>query len=107
MTLYPKTYSLLSNQYASIAETLRVSKNNNNSSTNVVFILETPRYFWRYRNKNTTNKVNDVPVAQTDDFKSLARIKPTGELTDENEYTFKLQWRNIYNNFHKTIEGQL
>jgi hypothetical protein len=31
------------------------------------------------------NKVNDVPVEQTiDDFKSLATMKLTGEVTDEN-----------------------
>jgi hypothetical protein len=31
-------------------------------------------------------KVNDVPVSQTtDDFKSLARMKVSGEITDEND----------------------
>jgi hypothetical protein len=87
-TLSENLFSFGSNQYASIAETLRISKNNNpNSSTNVVFYIGDPALFLAIpQQKIRLTKVNDVPVAQTiDDFKSLARIKLTGELTDENE----------------------
>jgi hypothetical protein len=87
-TLSKNLLSFGSNQYASIAETLRISKNSNpNSSTNVVFYIGDPALFLAIpRPKIRLTKVNDVPLAQTiDDFKSLAHIKLTGEITDENE----------------------
>ena len=76
-----------SNQYTSIAEALRVSKNSNpNSATNVVFYIGDPAIMLAIaKPKIRLTKVNDVPVTQTmDDFKSLAKIKLTGEVTDEN-----------------------
>ena len=76
-----------SNRYTSIAEALRVSKNSNpNSATNVVFYIGDPAIMLAVaKPKIRLTKVNDVPVAQTiDDFKSLAKIKLTGEITDEN-----------------------
>jgi hypothetical protein len=87
-TLSKNLLSFGSDQYASIAETLRISKNNNpNSSTNVVFYIGDPALFLAIpKPKIRLTKVNDIAVEQTiDDFKSLATMKLTGELTDENE----------------------
>jgi hypothetical protein len=106
-TLSQNLLSFGSNQYASIAETLRISKNNNpNSSTNVVFYIGDPALFLAIpQQKIRLTKVNDVPVAQTiDDFKSLARIKLTGEITDENESVLSNYNGEIYTTiFDKTI----
>ena len=77
-----------SNQYTSIAEALRLSKNSNpNSSTNVVFYIGDPALMLAIpKPKIRLTKVNDIPVSHTtDDFKSLAHIKLTGEITDEND----------------------
>lgn len=76
-----------SNQYASIAEALRVSKNENpNTATNVVLYLGDPAIFLAIpKPKVVLTKVNDVPVNQPlPDFKSLAKMKISGEITDEN-----------------------
>ncbi|MBG6188019.1 type IX secretion system sortase PorU [Flavobacterium sp. CAN_S2] len=76
-----------SNQYTSIAEALRISKNSNpNSATNVVFYIGDPAIMLAVaKPKIRLTNVNDVPVTQTmDDFKSLAKMKLTGEVTDEN-----------------------
>ena len=76
-----------SNQYTSIAEALRISKNSNpNSATNVVFYIGDPALMLAIpKPKIRLTKVNDVPVTQTiDDFKSLAKMKLSGEVTDEN-----------------------
>jgi hypothetical protein len=80
-------FSYGSNQYTSIAESLRLAKNSNpNSSTNVVFYIGDPALMLAIaKPKIRLTKVNDVPVTQTiDDFKSLAKMKISGEITDEN-----------------------
>ncbi|MDD5150344.1 MAG: type IX secretion system sortase PorU [Flavobacterium sp.] len=80
-------FSYGSNQYTSIAETLRISKNANpNSSSNVVFYIGDPALMLAIpKPKIRLTKVNDVPVTQPfDDFKSLAKMKITGEVVDEN-----------------------
>ncbi len=80
-------FSYGSNQYKSIAETLRISKNSNpNSATNVVFYIGDPALMLAIpRPKIRLTKVNDIPVSQPiDDFKSLARMKLSGEIIDEN-----------------------
>lgn len=80
-------FSYGSNEYTSIAESLRISKNSNpNSSTNVVFYIGDPALMLAIpKPKIQLTKVNDVPVTQAiDDFKSLAKMKLTGEITDEN-----------------------
>ena len=77
-----------SNQDISIADALRIAKNNNpNSSTNVVFYIGDPAIKLAIpKPKIKLTKVNDIPVSQQiDDFKSLARIKLSGELVDEND----------------------
>jgi Peptidase family C25 len=76
-----------SNQYTSIAEALRISKNSNpNSSTNVVFYIGDPALMLAIaKPKIRLTKVNDIPISQPiDDFKSLAKMKLSGEITDEN-----------------------
>ncbi|MFV8374474.1 type IX secretion system sortase PorU [Flavobacterium sp. LB1P71] len=76
-----------SNQYTSIAEALRISKNSNpNSATNVVFYIGDPALMLAIsKPKISLTKVNDVSISQPiDDFKSLAKIKLSGEITDEN-----------------------
>ncbi|HSD06859.1 type IX secretion system sortase PorU [Flavobacterium sp.] len=76
-----------SNQYVSIAEALRLSKNENpNSATNVVLYLGDPALFLAIpKPKIILTKVNDIPVNQViPDFKSLAKMKISGEITDEN-----------------------
>lgn len=80
-------FSYGSNQYTSIAEALRISKNSNpNSSSNVVFYIGDPALMLAIaKPKIRLTKVNDVPVSQPfDDFKSLAKMKISGEITDEN-----------------------
>lgn len=79
--------SYSSNQYTSIAEALRISKNSNpNSATNVVFYIGDPALMLAVpKPKIRLTKVNDVPINQSiDNFKSLSKIKLTGEITDEN-----------------------
>jgi len=79
-------FSYGSNQYTSIAESLRLSKNSNpNSSTNVVFYIGDPALKLAIaKPKIRLTKVNDVPVSQPiDDFKSLAKMTLSGEITDE------------------------
>lgn len=76
-----------SNQYNSIAESLRISKNSNpNSATNVVFYIGDPALMLAIpKPKIRLTKVNDVAVTEAiADFKSLAKMKLTGEVTDEN-----------------------
>lgn len=75
------------NQYVSIAEALRISKNENpNSATNVVLYIGDPALFLAIpKPKVVLTKVNDIPVNQTiPDFKSLAKMKISGQITDEN-----------------------
>ena len=87
-TLSQNLLSFGSNQYTSIAEALRISKNSNpNASTNVVFYIGDPALVLAIpKPKIKLTKVNDIPVSQqTDDFKSLAHMKITGEITDEND----------------------
>ncbi len=76
-----------SNQYVSIAEALRVSKNENpNAATNVVLYIGDPALFLAVpKPKVILTKVNDIPINQSiPDFKSLAKMKISGEITDEN-----------------------
>ncbi len=91
-----------SNQYTSIAEALRISKNSNpNSATNVVFYIGDPALKLAIpRPKIRLTKVNDVPVSQTiEDFKSLSKIKITGEVSDENN--------NIISNYNGEVTSMI
>ncbi len=85
--LAEKLFSYGSNQYTSIAETLMNCKNDQpNSATNVVFYIGDPAIMLAIpKPKITLTKINDIPVSQPfDDFKSLAKMKLSGEITDEN-----------------------
>lgn len=82
-------FSYGSNQYYSIAETLRISKNNNpNSSTNnVIFYIGDPAIMLAIpKPKITLTSINDKTDFEDDAaiFKSLAKIKLKGKITDEN-----------------------
>ena len=80
-------FSYGSDNYTSIAESLRLAKNSNpNSSTNVVFYLGDPALMLAIpRPKVILTKVNDMPITgPIDDFKSLAFVKLNGEVLDEN-----------------------
>lgn len=86
-TLSEKLLSYGSNQYNSIAEALRISKNSNpNSSTNVVFYIGDPALMLAIpKPRVNLTKINDVAISQpTDAFKALGHMKITGEITDEN-----------------------
>lgn len=76
-----------SNQYNSIAESLRISKNENPSSgSNVVTYIGDPALMLAIpKPKINLTKVNDIVISQPiPDFKSLSKIKISGEITDEN-----------------------
>lgn len=76
-----------SNQYNTIAETLRISKNENpSSSSNVIFYLGDPALMLAIpKPRINLTKVNDIAISQPiPDFKSLSKIKISGEITDEN-----------------------
>ena len=80
-------FSYGSNQYTSIAEALRLAKNSNpSSSSNVVFYIGDPALMLAIpKPKIRLTKVNDIPITGAiPDFKSLAYVKLTGEVTDEN-----------------------
>ncbi len=71
----------------SIAEALRLAKNvSSNSAANVVVLLGDPAMHLAIpKPKIRLTKVNDQPVTgPIDDFQSLAFVKLSGEVTDEN-----------------------
>ncbi|MBF4506782.1 type IX secretion system sortase PorU [Flavobacterium sp. JLP] len=76
-----------SNQYTTIAEALRISKNENpSSSSNVIFYIGDPALMLAIpKPRINLTKVNDIVISQPiPDLKSLAKIKISGEITDEN-----------------------
>jgi hypothetical protein len=80
-------FSYDSNEYTSIAEALRISKNANpNSSTNVVCYIGDPALMLSIAKPDIKlTKINDVAITDTvDPFEALATMKITGEVTDEN-----------------------
>ncbi|AWG21315.1 peptidase C25 [Flavobacterium faecale] len=85
-TLFKFLLAYDSNQYPTIAEALRLAKNSTpSSSSNVVFYIGDPALMLAIPKPTIQlTKVNDVPVSQPiDDFKSLSKIKLTGEVVDE------------------------
>jgi len=85
-TLSSYLFSYGSNEYPSIAEALRLAKNDFAPRTDVVFYLGDPALMLAIpKPRINLTKVNDVPIAGAiDDFKSLAYVKLSGEVTDEN-----------------------
>lgn len=80
-------FSYGSNQYNAIAESLRIAKNDNPSiAGNVVAYLGDPALMLAIpKPRIVLTKVNDVAITQPiSDFKSLAKMKVSGEITDEN-----------------------
>ena len=81
-------FSYGSNQYTSIAEALRLAKNSNpSSSSNIVFYLGDPALMLAIpKPKIRLTKINDIPISGTiPDFQSLAYVKLSGEIIDEND----------------------
>ena len=80
-------FSYNSDEYTTIAEALRRAKNSNsNTATNVVFYLGDPALMLAIpKPRVVLTKVNDMPITgPIDDFQSLAFVKLTGEVLDEN-----------------------
>ena len=77
-------YSYGSNQYVSIGEALRLAKSE--KSTNVVVCIGDPALMLAIPRPNVVlTKVNDVPIdGAIDDLKSLAYVKRSGQVVDEN-----------------------
>jgi hypothetical protein len=103
---FSENYSFGSSQYTSIiAEALRISKTAIQTATNVVFYLGDPALMLAIpKPKIKLTKVNDVLVSQTtDDFKSLARMKVSGEITDENDMLTNYNGEVSTTIFDKTI----
>lgn len=76
-----------SNEYVSIAEALRLTKNDPLSpNTNVVFYLGDPALMLAIpKPKVVLTKINDMPITgPVDTLKSLALVKLSGQVTDEN-----------------------
>lgn len=81
-------YSFGSNNYDTMSEALRRTKNENlTDNRNVVFFIGDPAVKLAIpKPKIKLTKVNDVPLAQFNDpLQALAYVKMTGEVTDEND----------------------
>ena len=86
-TLAIHLFSYGSNEYTTIAEALRIAKNSTpTTASNVVFYLGDPALMLAIpKPKVVLTKVNDLPITgPIDDFQSLAFVKLTGEVLDEN-----------------------
>jgi Peptidase family C25 len=84
--LMGKLFSYGSNQYVSIAEAVRLTKNQSNSSgNNVVFYLGDPALQLAIpKPKIKLTKINGVPIASViDPLKALSFATLSGEVTDE------------------------
>ncbi|MFY8213809.1 MAG: type IX secretion system sortase PorU [Flavobacterium sp.] len=95
-------FSYGSNQYTSIAEALRLAKNDPQAqATRVVFYLGDPALFLAIpKPKIQLTQVNGVPISGTiDDLKSLAYVKLTGEVVDENNA--------VQSNYNGTLAVQI
>ncbi|WPR72642.1 type IX secretion system sortase PorU [Flavobacterium sp. NG2] len=96
-----------SDQYTTISEALRLAKNSSpSSSSNVVFYIGDPALMLAIpKPKIRLTKVNDVPISQsTENFKSLDKIKITGEITDENNILLSNYSGEVFTKiFDKTI----
>lgn len=94
------------NEYTSIAEALRITKNKVPYPTNVIFYIGDPALMLAIpKPKIVLTKVNDIPISQNiDDFKSLSKMKLTGEITNENNTRLENYNGELFTNiFDKTI----
>jgi hypothetical protein len=72
------------NSYVSIAEALRLAKNEMNSNV-VVYVGDPALFLAIARPKVILTQINDMPITGTfDDFKSLGVMKVTGQVVDQN-----------------------
>ncbi|HWR94234.1 MAG TPA: type IX secretion system sortase PorU [Flavobacterium sp.] len=78
-------FSYGSNQYTSIAEALRLAKNNFSSRTDVIFYLGDPALMLAIAKPQINlTEINDIPITSSVDvLKSLAYVKLEGNVTDE------------------------
>ena len=79
-------FSYDTNDYVSIAEALRLAKNDYNGGVKIVACLGDPALMLAMPKPQVKlTKVNDIPISQPiEDFKALSFIKINGEVTDEN-----------------------
>jgi hypothetical protein len=84
-TLSEKLFSYGSNQYVSIAEALRLAKNETTQQTNIVFYLGDPALMLAIPKPSIRlTEVNDMPITGAiDDLKALSYVKLEGEVIDE------------------------
>lgn len=103
-------FSYGSNNYVSIAEALRFSKNLfSNSATNIVFYIGDPALMLAIpQPKIILTKVNDMPITgPIDDFKSLGFVKLSGEIVDENNNSLPTYNGELsINIFDKNVQKQ-
>ena len=109
--LASKLFSYGSNNYTSIADALRLAKNqsNNNSATRVIFYLGDPALMLAIpKQKIVLTKVNDVPINQSiADLKALSFVKLAGEVQDEfgntsNDFNGELLVNVMDKNYNRT-----
>lgn len=74
------------NEYTSIAEALRLAKNDYTGGVKIVACLGDPALMLAMPKPQVKlTKVNDIPISQPiEDFKALSYMKINGEVTDEN-----------------------
>ena len=84
--LSARIFSYGSDQYTSIAEALRLAKNDYSAATRIIFYLGDPALVLALpKPKIRLTEVNDVPISGAiDDLKALGFVKLAGEITDEN-----------------------
>ena len=88
-------------EYPTMAEALRLAKNDpslsGNSQKNLVFFIGDPAMKLAFSKPNIKlTKINDVPIAQaTDTLKALSYVKLAGEVTDVSG--------NLLNNYNGTL----
>ncbi|MBS1534118.1 MAG: type IX secretion system sortase PorU [Bacteroidetes bacterium] len=107
-TLAKYLFSYGSDQYVSMAEALRLAKNDFDYRTDIVFYLGDPALKLAIPTPRINlTKVNDVSISSStaiDDFKSLAYVKLAGEITDENNQPLnQYNGELLVNIFDKTI----
>ena len=95
--LSARLFAYGSDQYPSIAEALRLSKNDYSGATRIIFYLGDPALMLAIpKPKIKLTEVNDAPISgPIDDLKALGFVKLKGEITDEN------------NNLLTTYNGEL
>ncbi|WP_136480219.1 type IX secretion system sortase PorU [Cognatitamlana onchidii] len=98
---YNNDDDVVSNDYTSMAEALRLAKSDplvsGNSQIRLIFFIGDPAMKLAFSQPNIRlTKLNNVPLAQSKDtLKALSRVKMTGEVTDING--------NVLSNYNGTL----